>query len=521
MTASRRLAIALVLSGPTLALAQDPFAPSERWSAAPTAAAWLPESVAFAGDDAFVWTAVRGDSDALLLFDAVDEGQAAPRARVPRLPGEFGTPLVAAGERGDAVFALRQVEAPDAYRRAPIVSALDPRAAAATSWTHDMDVRINGPVRLAADADGSIVVAAAWDDRNARVRIDVLDGTDGALFGRTDLPAIGLSALAVSADGSRIVVVAGLTLYSLDANAGLVGSTPLGVATHALAISADGGTIAHGTFGAVEVLADFPGLGLVPVGTIPGSSDEIPSRIALSSDGTIAAIGWWRYTTGIAARLELYDRLFGFPLAEQRLTEKPGATQNLVSAIAIASDGQRAAFGTWGNGTEAEVFVLGIGVPGPVLVVDTPGSVRGLDLDASGTRVAVASKDVHASTFGSRGEVRLVDTGERPLQLLDTPVLGGELAVAARRPGASIGWFLIGERGDPLQIPGITGALLLERGRIQIHVKTPDASGRIDLSLPIANTPALRGRQLHVQSAFRSPGAFELSGNLVSPFVLD
>ena len=100
---------------------------------------------------------------------------------------------------------------------------------------------------------------------------------------------------------------------------------------------------------------------------------------------------------------------------------------------------------------------------------------------------------MHASTFGSTGALRLVDTGERPLQLLETPRLGGQLVAAARLPGASLGWFALGPRSDtPLTFPGVTGALLLERGRMQLHARVPDATGRIDLVLPLPAAPALR-----------------------------
>jgi len=519
------LALAALL--PALAAAQNPFSSSQRWSAKPGVADWMPNQVAFAGDDAFVWAAVRGSQHSLHLYDTVTSGPASPRGLVAPLVGQFGAPMVAAGSRGDAVFALRQVEAPTVYRRAPLVSAFDPLSASGGStlvehWRHDMGVRINGPVRLATDADGDLVAAAAWDDRNAQVRIDLLDGTVGSLRGRVDLPALGLGAIAVSADGSRVAVSAGMTLYVLDAAASVVHSQPLDAATQALALSVDGGTLVYGDFGTLHVLAEFPGFGHVSVSQIAGSSNELPSRVALSADGSIVSIGWWNYTTGRAARLEMFDLIFQFALASYDLPAPSGATQNLVSSIEMSENGQRAAFGTWGNGSVPEVLVLELGAPSPVMVMNTPGSVQGLDLDASGTRVVVAHKDVHAGTFGSRGTIRLVDSGERKVQLLETPRLGGDLTVAARYPGTTLGWFLVGPKSvTPQFFPGVTGPLLIERGRVQIFARAPDMGGRIDYSTPIPNTPSLRGVQMHVQAAFRTPQGLEFTGNLVSPFLLD
>ncbi|MEM1451523.1 MAG: hypothetical protein AAGI22_20580 [Planctomycetota bacterium] len=520
--------LVLVVAALAPATAQDPFSSSERWFAAPAGSdAWMPEDTVFAGDDAFVWTGVRGQGASLLLFDAVEADRADPRGVVPPLAGQFGPPLVAAGTRGDAVFALVQTEAPTAFRRAPLVSAYDPRTVSGGGvldelWSHDLGVRINGPARLATDARGERVVAAAWDGSTALARVDVLDGTTGALLGRVDLPAIGLSALAVSDDGARIALTAGMTLYVLDADANLVHTSALPAATHALDLSADGGALAHGAFGRVEVLVELPGFGYSPFASAPGKSTELPSRLAISDDGSMLAIGWWSASNGVDARLEIYDLIFGFALASHDLPAPNGATQNLVTAARLTGDGRRAAFATWGNGSDPEVIVLDVGGFGPTLVLNAPGSARCLALDGSGARIAYGHKDVHASTFGSTGALRLVDTGERPLQLLETPRLGGQLVAAARLPGSSLGWFALGPRSDtPLTFPGVTGALLLERGRMQLHARVPDATGRIDLVLPLPAAPALRGMQVHVQAAFRTPSGLALTPNLLSPYLLD
>ncbi|MEM9381283.1 MAG: hypothetical protein AAGB93_15125 [Planctomycetota bacterium] len=527
MPPTRFVSTLVLLAAAAPASAQDPFIASERWHAEPAADAWLPEGVAFAGDDAFVWTGVRGQGDALLLFDAVASDLSAPRGVVPPRAGQFGAPLVAAGSRGDAVFALFQTEAPTPYERAPLVLAYDPRTAAGGGvldelWSHDLGVRINGPARLATDARGERVVAAAWDGSTALARVDVLEGTSGALLGRVDLPAIGLSALAVSDDGSRIALTAGMTLYVLDASAALVHTAALPAATHALDLSANGAAVAHGAFGRVDVLFEVPGSGYAPFASATGNPTEIPSRIALSDDGGTLAIGWWNASNGRDARLEIFDLIFGFALASHDLPAAPGATQNLVSAARLTGDGRRAAFATWGNGSDPEVIVLDVGGFFPKLVANAPGSARCLALDDSGSRIAYGHKDVHASVFGSTGALRLVDTGERPLQLLETPRLGGQLVAAARFSGASIGWFALGRRSDsPLTFPGATGQLLLERARMQLHARVPDASGRIDLAIPLPGAPELRGMQLHLQAAFRTPGGLAFTPNLASPYLLD
>ena len=122
-----RLVLALALAGPALAL-QDPFSPGERWEASAAAGKtpWTPEDVALAGDAAFVWIGLRGGDHALELYDGVASGNQMPRGVVTRQADETTVPVVAAGSRGDRVFALRQSASVSVFRRIPVVFAYDP-----------------------------------------------------------------------------------------------------------------------------------------------------------------------------------------------------------------------------------------------------------------------------------------------------------------------------------------------------------------------------------------------------------
>lgn len=524
-----RLAPILLPALAALAAAQDPFSAEERWFAGPAPGeVWLPEDVTLAGDASFVWTARSGTDGGLFVYDAVARGTQGPRGKATDLAGSTGVPLIASGTRGDAVFSLRQVEAPTIYSRAPIVQAFDPRGVSAGGtmaplWEHDLGVRINGSARLVADRAGDTVVAAAWDNATAQVRLDLLDGTTGALIARDDLPGLGLSALAISADGSRIAAVCGLNLYVLDARNGLgsLHSEVLNSSTQALALSANGLTLAHGAIGSLRVLQDLFG-GYAASGSVTGSSTELPSRVALSDDGGTAAIGWWDYTNAPTARLEIFDLIFGFAFASEAQNGPTNGFQNLPQAVRITPDGRRAAFGMWGNGVDAQVVMLEAGSFAPVASLPLAGSVRGLALDPDGTRLAIGHKETHNQNFSARGSVRLYDTGERMLQLQGTPRVGGSLDAVAMRAGSNLGWFVIGPKAAaPQTFPGTTGALLLQRGRLQINARPVDSAGRMDFSLPLPNSPALRGLQLHVQAAFRTTQGLVLSPNLVSPYILD
>lgn len=519
-------ALAGALAAPAAAL-QDPFAAGERWSAAPAdgGTEWTPEEIALSADGAFVWAGLRGGDHALALYDRVAAGTQAPRGVVTRGAAESTVPSVAAGNRGDRVYALRQLSAPTVFRRVPVVLGYDPLQATQGAemtafWAHDTGLQINGPTRLATDASGDLVVAAAWDDSTGQTQIDVLSGTDGSLLGRATLPAVGLSALDVSADGSRIGVVCGLDLHVLDRTAQVLHTEALASSTFALALSENGSTIAFGQIGALRTIADPFGFGYAPSLQLPAQGPELPSRLDLSADGTMIAVAWWNYSTGRSARLEIFDSIFGFALASHAIPGSTTSSQNLPTDVRITANGHRAVMGSWGNGQDAEVVVLDAGGFGPSLVVDLPGSVRALDMDATGTRIAIAHKDVHAQVFGARGAVRLVDTGERALQTTRTPELGGTLEMAARHGSATGGFFLFGSPAAAQTFPGVTGQLLLDRSSLRLVPAAVDGSGRMDLSLPIGTDPNLIGVRLNVQAAFRTPGGIALTQRLERPYVV-
>lgn len=520
------LALALALAGPAAAF-QDPFAPGERWeaTAGATDTPWTPEGVALAGDAAFVWVGLRGGDNALELYDGVAAGRQTPRGVVTRQVGETTVPVVAAGSRGDRVFALRQSAAVSVFRRIPFVFAYDPLQAGqgeelSPAWLHDMGLQINGATRIATSASGDLVAAAAWDDSRAVTRVDLLSGDDGTLLGRAEFPSIGLSALDVSADGTRVAVVSGLELHVLDAAAGVVHTEPLASSTSAVSLSANGSTVAFGQLGALRTISDLFGFGYAPGLTVPAMGAELPSRIDVSADGTMIAAAWWNYATGTDVRFEIFDTIFGFALGSTMLPGLPGAQQNLPTTVRITDDGFRAVMGTWGNGQDAEVIVLDAGGFGPALTIDLPGSSRALAMDATGTRFAVAHKDVHAQTFGSSGAVRLVDSGERALQTIGTPRIGGQLTMAARRAGSTGGFFLLGTPGAPASFPGVTGELLLDRRSLRVIPAAVDGTGRMDLSLPIGTDASLLGVRLNVQGAFRTPQGLALTDRLERPFVV-
>jgi hypothetical protein len=512
------------------AAAQDPFLPGARWTLpGDPAAPAIPRSVAFGARDNVAWSASSGTSPAASAIAAHAQGPAVLLSREPSPPGSSGSAAVAAG-LGPWSFALAQVAAPDAWHRRTAVSgfladdlgsgtgsvpAVPPR------WVHAFAFTANGSARLACDAAGASALVAAFDDAAHVVHVERLDGPSGAVVWARDLAAAGLQEIASSADGARALLACGQDLFVLDADGATLHHATLAAASTALAFAGDGRTLAHGAPGTLRVLTEgAPGFALSR--TLFGSAGEMAVRAALDGAGRTLAVAWWNATTGTAWRFEVWDLASGTRLVERAFAGAAGGLQDLPTGVALTSDGARAAFSSWGTGSSApEVGIWDRATNAYPLEADLPGSAFALALDASGTRLLVAQKSTHANVLSATGDVRLFDTGERDLQVLGTPRVGGTLHLAARAPGATGVLMLEGTPArHPILVPGVGGALLLRRSGIAVVRVRTDASGRADFTWSIPSDPSLVGTTRYYQAAFRSPAGLTLGRVLVSALVL-
>ncbi|MAE29316.1 MAG: hypothetical protein QF724_00275 [Planctomycetota bacterium] len=520
------LAALTVISSPSLAQGGDPFSPGERWDCTPAPGeAWIPSRAAFAAKGNLAWSAATGADGRLMAMDLSQQGSVTPRYLDTAVSPAAGTVEAVAGSNSDALYALAQYPAPSLYQRRTEVTAHGLAAAGtqfAPRWTHDLGLLANGPALLACDRTGDLVLAAAWDNSKGQVRIDWLNGTTGALDARLDVPGAGLDGLRVSADGKRVALAAGLALYIFDGAGTLLHQEALSAATRALSLSGDGRTVLVGGFGQLSILREENATWQF-VQHLFAPPTEIATRADLSDDGGTIAIGWWNYATGTDLRFEVWDGVTFQRTHEIIQIGTPGGLQNLPEAVVVSPSGQRIACGSWGNGSsDPEVILLDRDQPQPVMEIDLNGSLRSLDLDESGTRLLVAAKDTHANNFSTTGGLRLFDTGERSLQVIEPVEVGGSLHLAAREPTALFAFFLLGDRATtPIQIAGVGGTLLLERASLfLITPRATDINGRADLSYTLGNDPALVGTQFAAQAAFRLPGALELSAEAVDPLLL-
>jgi hypothetical protein len=438
--------------------------------------------------------------------------------------GATGSIAVAAGEQGEALFALEQVPAPDALHRATIVTRWSAVSAASGApfvpqWSFDPGLRANGPARLGCDAAGTRVYVVAWDSAALQARVDVLDATSGTSTASTSLPALALDEMSVAADGTRAVIACGLDLWIVDASCAVVAHRVMSLSTPGVAVSGDGALVAFGG-DVVHVLARR-GQGYAPAFDVPAFTHELARRISLSEDGSTLGIGWWNATSGVDVRFDVWDVASRARLFQTTQSGVAGGLQNAPESVRTSADGSRVAFGCWGDGTsKPEVILWDRATNALVLQADLPGSVFALDLDSSGTRVVVGMKGAHANQFSGTGEFRLYDTGERELVQTARAEVGGHIDLSAKMTGASGVFFLEGTVSPfPTTIAGMSGSLLLRR--VGLHpVRVPaDVNGRADVSIPLANDPTQIGTYRHLQAAFRVNGAMRFGPTLLHALI--
>jgi hypothetical protein len=505
----------------------DPFAPGLRWTRSATSEEpWIPKSLVFGAGGALVWAAESGANPRLDLFTTPGIGSVEPFESSSAVASSTGALAVAAGKGLGAFFALAQFPDPDARHRRTELTRYDPLSAAegarfAPVWMHTLGFTANGPARVACDESGARVIVAAWNDQQAFVRVDRVDGADGTLLARRDLPAAALSEIALSADGARALICGGLDAWELDLGLDVIGHQALASATSAVCLSGDGRRIAIGGIGKLTLLEDV-GAGYVPTFAIDAPAHDLAARAGLSRDARTLAIGWWNFVNGVDLRFEVWDANTHGLIHAQSQTGTPGGLQNVPSAVCVTPDGKRAAFGCWGDGTtKPEIVLVDRDQVLSPLQVDLPGSVLALALDASGTEVAVGMKDAHANEFATTGSVRLYDSGERDIQALSAPHPGTTLELAAKHAGTSTCLFLEGPLSPvPLHVAGTSGSLWLVRNGLRVTAKPADGTGRADLGVPLGESSTSIGTHRHFQAAFRVNGTLVFSQSLVDALIL-
>lgn len=500
--------LALLLLAPgKAASAQDSFSPELRWTyETPPTEVWIPGSLAFGVNENHVFASANFGMRRLMLIDA-DDTPTEPRFVDEEISGDTGVVEIATAERGTALYSLSQFPNPTEAQRRTEISRYDAVSAQAGApfepqWTHDMGTLGNLAARLVTNVDGSVVVAAMWT--GSIVQVDRLDGETGALLGRRFLTGDQLVALDISENGERVAVAVGAHVYVLNGSSQTVFHQQTDATPATIALAGDGRSLLVGRLGRFDEYREDPTWALRT--QVLGAPSWIATRLDQSHDGSTVAVAWWNAVTGSDLKFELrfgagfqvlytYDEVGIF-----------GGLQNLPHSVHVSRDGSRALYGGWGdNDSDPELILVDRDTLQAIWELDLPGSVRGLDLDSTGTRIAVSHKETHANGSGSRGSIRLYDTGERDLQLTRPAVVGGELSVTtycAQAPALCV--FAVGRRAPEPSPLGGSSLLRLDRRTLRTYPVAVTAPGPVEWSVPLPANPDLHGRELAIQAIVRN-----------------
>lgn len=478
--------------------------------------AYIPNKVTFGLHDNHVLSAADFGSRRLMLFDAPGDSNGERSRRV--LPASnIGAIELATARDGDAVFSAAQFATGITTERFTEFARYDATDGSlenmlVPTWTNSFAPPGTLTSRIATDSEGAILTAAVWD--GSSVSLAQIDGQTGTLFTGVSFVAGSLTALEVSESGDRIALVAGTNLRIYDAQLNLLHEETFALTPNSFSLAGDGHRFAVGFTSHVDIFGEQAFWSQQQ--TVIQGSQWLAAEVDLSHDGESLAIGWWNVATGFDVRFELRG---GPALQVFFEREELGAgtgLQNLPQAVAITPDGKRAAFGCWGDGdSDPEVLLVDRDQAVPVLEVDLPGSVRALDLDRSGTRIVVAFKETHANIVGFRGSIRLYDTGERDLNLVEVPTISNGLKISYRPLAVPHAAYLALGKRNAFPTPLAGGSMLaLDRTAIRVIALNSNASPA-ESTLPLATYPNLRGRELSIQMLFRTRGGLRASKSVI------
>jgi hypothetical protein len=523
-------------AGPQAAVT-DPFDAGLRWEEAPPSGdVDLPRSVAFsAGGDLLLAGGSLADAAVELLGGQLEPGGAPMLADDPLWSGSIGPIEVLAGPDPRFLYALGQFEAPGGLKRTRLARydayvGAQPGAWSPV-WSIDLPYDSQGSARWSGPEQSREPWIALHDGNTDQLRALRIDPLTGAVASDVLLPGGLPAAAALFDDGARFAVAHADRVEVLDVLGGTQATLQLPAAVSALAAGAQDDALWIASAGRVERwTADSANLWSVN-GSVFANAFDVPTALDVSADGNHAVAGWWNAATGRAVRFAHLE-FTGGALASADLISHNAPTssfQDFPVAVDVSDDGRRAAAGRWGSGNA----LTGLG-PGPeaylfdleqnelLLGADLSGSVMDVAVDASGRRLAVAHKSLHANQFGTTGSVRLYATGEGQLALDRTARPGVTLEARLNQPGATSAWLLLGVPAPlPVALPGMQGELQLDLAKsLWILPAAPDAAGQSQVDLTVPANPSLVGLAFGLQAASHDGTDLRLGAELLRPPVL-
>lgn len=362
--------------------------------------------------------------------------------------------------------------------------------------------------------DGGRVTAWAYNMSSGDTSVVVFDGTSTTPTATVNVPTfMEPSEARVSKDATRLYLGTGTKTFLVDLNTAQVTHSQYNAFSAGMghALSPDGSMYARGTSATGLKIMQIQGQSQSVIYTHNVDGEFSCSRIEFSGDGSLLAATFDGYVDR-AVKLIVLDLTQSTPtLVYQHEVSGTGSLGLVSSDLEVNRDGSRIFVGTWGeeSGVVPEVLMHTKNASGQwqySYAVDLPGSVRDLEIDTTGERLAVASKTVHASVMGGGGRY---DSYVLPpltgMRLVGTPTAGGSVAVHVSCPPDQVGLLLASDAlaATPTVFPGV-GQLFLRRDGMQFLSRTTaNASGELAFTIDLGDANA--GDTLHVQGLFFGP----------------
>lgn len=502
-------ALAIGSSAPLSAQQQDPsFGPTVRWQDDDGAALWVGADVAIGDNGATVISAKQWNSPMISVYSSLTGESLFDHL----LPYAFQV-RVDAAERGTAMAAMVL------HHRRPGSTlsmatelwvwedATDPEPAwkfafpEADSWFYTgMDVHIS--------ADGQTIVA--WNTytstRRNLIHVFDLDGTVRGTFETTqEYNSSAGEQVVVSRDMHRLLMDVGGEPQLIDLATGeLLKEWRHHGLRSGHTLSGDGRTVAIGDGSEVRIHRENEEGKFPRIATYTLPSNQTAGELALDHDGSHLAI--LANASSPANRLDLvvYHVDAKADLAVHRFESPNNYLSLRATGLQMTEDAAMIVGSTYGDDPglipDAFAYALGEGITAEIF---TQGSAYACDLDPSGQLFAVATKDKHANSIGTGGDIVCADTRLAALRAIGSPRLGNQLRLELEAPYAQA-WLIASAALGTSPTPW--GPSQLDLGTTLNRQLVALQAGQAQWHEALPTTPAAVGQTIHLQAGFLDDG---------------
>jgi hypothetical protein len=495
-------------AGPAVGLSTMPLPAGQLWSRVDPLY-WVGKVVSIGNNSSQVFTEFDSGVDHAEFLSAFDTSPATP---VWQTPGgaDLSQAQCDSAEYAPVHVTMHQVVTNnDQIHRQPVVCKYS-SSSSTPDWFWVFPSLVGGPSRVAISRDGQKIVAVVQNNFTNKLEIAVFSPGSGTPLSYTQLPNFTqLRGFDLSSDGSTLYVSSATSAYLFNVAANAV-SYQIGLPTalDCHAISGDGSVFAFGTFGTIEIFERNGSGGYTHTYTrsVPGPC--VCGRIDISDDSSTMVYGFNFYDTNLHVRVEALD----LPTKTVTMSDDPtgaGAYQNVLGDISVSADGSRFAAGLWGDeaGVCPELRCYTKYSSAPAALYDLPGSVFDVDISADGTRVAAASKTVHANVYASGGAIGLYAFSRGDLRAFGVPTRGATITFAMHGPQNSPAVLLWTDQpaAHETAFPNV-GTLYLRRTALNVQPATPtDPTGDAVALFTLPGQASDVGRTFYFQGFFSTP----------------